>query len=56
MVATLLILTIAVLAALIIWDFYVASPWTRDGSVRVQVANVTPQVMEMIRAMWGVGE
>jgi multidrug resistance efflux pump len=43
-VATLLILTVAVLAALIIWDFYVASPRTRDGSVRVQVANVAPQV------------
>ena len=47
-VATLLILTIAVLAALIIWDFYVASPWTRDGSVRVQVANVAPQVSGQI--------
>ena len=47
-VATLLILTIAVFAALIIWDFYVASPWTRDGSVRVQVANVAPQVSEQI--------
>ena len=47
-VATLLILTIAVLAALIIWDFYVASPWTRDGSVRVQVASVAPQVSGQI--------
>jgi hypothetical protein len=34
-VATLLILALALLAALIIWDFYVASPWTRDGSVPV---------------------
>jgi RND family efflux transporter MFP subunit len=47
-VATLLILTIAVLAAMIIWDFYVASPWTRDGSIRVQVANVAPQVSGQI--------
>ena len=47
-VATLLILAIAVLAALIIWDFYVASPWTRDGSVRVQVASVAPQVSGQI--------
>jgi multidrug resistance efflux pump len=47
-VATLLIFTIAVLAALIIWDFYVASPWTRDGSIRVQVANVAPQVSGQI--------
>ena len=47
-VATLLILAVALLAALIIWDFYVASPWTRDGSVRVQVANVAPQVSGQI--------
>jgi multidrug resistance efflux pump len=47
-VATLLILALALLAALIIWDFYVASPWTRDGSVRVQVANVAPQVSGQI--------
>jgi multidrug resistance efflux pump len=47
-VATLLVLALAVLAALIIWDFYVTSPWTRDGSVRVQVANVAPQVSGQI--------
>ena len=32
----------------IIWDFYVASPWTRDGSIRVQVASVAPQVSGQI--------
>jgi multidrug resistance efflux pump len=47
-VATLLVLALAVLAALVIWDFYVTSPWTRDGSVRVQVANVAPQVSGQI--------
>jgi RND family efflux transporter MFP subunit len=47
-VATLLILALALVAALIIWDFYVASPWTRDGSVRVQVAMVAPQVSGQI--------
>jgi RND family efflux transporter MFP subunit len=46
--ATLLILALALLAALIIWDYYVASPWTRDGSVRVQVASVAPQVSGQI--------
>ena len=46
--ATLLILALALLAALIIWDHHIASPWTRDGSVRVQVANVTPQVSGQI--------
>ena len=47
-VATLLVLALALLAALIIWDFYVAAPWTRDGSVRVQVASVAPQVAGQI--------
>jgi multidrug resistance efflux pump len=47
-VATLLILTIAVLAALITWNYYVTAPWTRDGSVRAQVANVAPQVSGQI--------
>ncbi len=46
--ATLLILALAVLAALVIWDSYVTTPWTRDGSVRVQVANVAPQVSGQI--------
>ena len=30
------------------WTFYVTSPWTRDGTVRVQVANVAPQVSGQI--------
>jgi RND family efflux transporter MFP subunit len=47
-VATLLVLALALLAALIIWDYYVAAPWTRDGSVRVQVASVAPQVSGQI--------
>ncbi|ESY94316.1 hypothetical protein X738_24400 [Mesorhizobium sp. LNHC209A00] len=43
-IATLLALLLAVVAALVIWDFYVTAPWTRDGTVRVQVANIAPQV------------
>jgi multidrug resistance efflux pump len=46
--ATLLILSLAVLAALVIWDSYVTAPWTRDGSVRVQVASIAPQVSGQI--------
>jgi RND family efflux transporter MFP subunit len=46
--ATLLILALAVLAALVIWDFYVTAPWTRDGSVRVQVASIAPEVSGQI--------
>jgi RND family efflux transporter MFP subunit len=46
--ATLLILAAAVLAALVIWDSYVTAPWTRDGTVRVQVASIAPQVAGQI--------
>jgi RND family efflux transporter MFP subunit len=46
--ATLLILVLAGLAALVIWDSYVTAPWTRDGSVRVQVASIAPQVSGQI--------
>jgi RND family efflux transporter MFP subunit len=46
--ATLVILAAAGLAAAVIWDYYIAAPWTRDGSVRVQVANVAPQVSGQI--------
>src|SRR5260370_1443328 len=46
--ATLLILILAVLAAVVIWDSYVTAPWTRDGSVRVQVARIAPQVSGQI--------
>ena len=41
-----------VLAALVavfgLWQHYMVSPWTRDGQVRVQVANISPQVAGQI--------
>jgi RND family efflux transporter MFP subunit len=46
--ATLFIFALAVLAALVIWDFYVTAPWTRDGTVRVQVASIAPLVSGQI--------
>ncbi|MGI3904185.1 MAG: hypothetical protein ACRYGP_09300 [Janthinobacterium lividum] len=42
--ATLAILALAVIAALVIWNVYVTAPWTRDGRIRVQVASVAPKV------------
>ena len=44
LLATVLIFAAAAVAALLIWDYYVTAPWTRDGRVRVQVASVAPQV------------
>jgi RND family efflux transporter MFP subunit len=46
--ATGVILLVAILAAAFVWEFYVAAPWTRDGTVRVQVANIAPQVAGQI--------
>src|ERR1700760_4361598 len=46
--ATLAIMLVAVVMALVTWDYYVTAPWTRDGSVRVQVASVAPQVSGQI--------
>jgi len=43
-IATVAIAGAAILIALMGWQYYVTSPWTRNGSVRVQVANVAPQV------------
>ena len=38
----------ALVAARYGWRVYVTSPWTRDGMVRVQVANVAPQISGQI--------
>lgn len=46
--ATGVILLAAFAAAAYVWEFYVAAPWTRDGTVRVQVANIAPQVAGQI--------
>jgi len=47
-----LAVAVLVVAALVAarrgWQVYVTSPWTRDGMVRVQVANVAPQVSGQI--------
>jgi multidrug resistance efflux pump len=46
--ATLGIFLVAVLVSIVAWDQYVTSPWTRDGSIRVQVASIAPQVSGQI--------
>src|SRR5260370_17941903 len=38
----------ALVAARHAWRIYMTSPWTRDGMVRVQVANVAPQISGQI--------
>lgn len=46
--ATLVVLAVTVVAVALIWQYYVTAPWTRDGRVRVLVANVAPQVSGQI--------
>ena len=46
--ATLAIALVAILIAIVTWQTYVMGPWTRNGNVRVQVANVAPQVSGQI--------
>ena len=46
--ATLAIALVAIIMALVTWDYYVTAPWTRDGRVRVQVASIAPQVSGQI--------
>ncbi|SHG60063.1 RND family efflux transporter, MFP subunit [Kaistia soli DSM 19436] len=48
--ATLAVAAAAVVAVLMVWQYYATTPWTRNGVVRVQVANIAPQVSgEIIR-------
>jgi len=46
--ATFAIALVALLIAALTWQQYVTAPWTRDGAVRVQVANIAPQVSGQI--------
>lgn len=42
--STLLVLAVAIMAGLWIWNVYMQSPWTRDGKVRAEQVSITPQV------------
>ena len=45
---TSLLLLAALVAVVGLWEHYMVAPWTRDGQVRVQVANIAPQVAGQI--------
>ncbi|MBK4716775.1 MULTISPECIES: efflux RND transporter periplasmic adaptor subunit [Tenebrionibacter/Tenebrionicola group] len=42
--STLIILALALIAGWLVWNFYMQSPWTRDGKVRAEQVGITPQV------------
>jgi multidrug resistance efflux pump len=48
---TLAVLAIAVVAGAVLWDYYVYSPWTRDGRVRAEVVGIAPEVAGRITAL-----
>jgi multidrug resistance efflux pump len=50
-VATGVLVVAALVAARHGWQIYMTSPWTRNGMVRVQVANVAPQISGQIVEM-----
>jgi multidrug resistance efflux pump len=42
---------VAVVVAIIFWNYYMRSPWTRDGRVRVEVVNIASEVAGKILAV-----
>ncbi|KQO52524.1 efflux RND transporter periplasmic adaptor subunit [Methylobacterium sp. Leaf85] len=45
---TLVTVAIAVVVSLALWDYYMEAPWTRDGRVRADVVDVTPDVSGLV--------
>lgn len=41
---TLIIVIIAIVLGIALWDTYMIAPWTRDGRVRVYVVKIAPEV------------
>jgi len=44
LLSTTILVVAAIIAVIGLWEHYMVSPWTRDGQVRVQVANIAPEV------------
>ncbi|SQC93070.1 p-hydroxybenzoic acid efflux subunit AaeA [Cedecea neteri] len=42
--STLIVFAAALLAGWLLWNYYMQSPWTRDGKVRAEQVSITPQV------------
>ncbi|RPH29973.1 HlyD family secretion protein [Buttiauxella warmboldiae] len=42
--STLLIFAVAIVVGWLLWNYYMQSPWTRDGKVRAEQVSITPQV------------
>ncbi|EEW7496999.1 HlyD family secretion protein [Escherichia albertii] len=42
--STILVAAVAILTGWWLWNYYMQSPWTRDGKVRAEQVTITPQV------------
>ncbi|KIS44713.1 HlyD family secretion protein [Kosakonia radicincitans] len=49
--STLLVLAVAIVAAWWMWNYYMQTPWTRDGKIRAEQVSITPQVSGTITAL-----
>ena len=49
--STLIVLALALVAGWWLWNFYMQSPWTRDGKVRAEQVSITPQVSGSITTL-----
>lgn len=46
--STLAVALVALCAGWLMWNYYMQSPWTRDGKVRAEIVNITPEVSARI--------
>lgn len=49
--SSLLVVVLALIAGWWLWNYYMQSPWTRDGKVRAEQVSVTPQVSGAITTL-----
>ncbi|WP_312947365.1 HlyD family secretion protein [Superficieibacter sp.] len=49
--STLLVVAVAVVAIWAMWNFYMQSPWTRDGKIRAEQVSITPQVSGTVQTL-----
>jgi RND family efflux transporter MFP subunit len=42
--STVIVCAIALCAGWWLWNYYMQSPWTRDGKVRAELVNITPEI------------
>ncbi|WP_226637352.1 efflux RND transporter periplasmic adaptor subunit [Novosphingobium profundi] len=49
--ATIVIVLIALVIAIWMWNHYERSPWTRDGRVRAEVVRVTPDISGLVTSV-----